>query len=312
MNGESVGAGFCERELTASRTHAPALQVLGGGPKKVTMDTVGQHVHDTMELDHPRQERIRQRVLEVVKDADTARKLQAWYPTWCKRACFQDEYLQAFNAPNVELVDTAGKGIDKISENGIVADGTSYPVDLIVWSTGYTSPTIGTPAEKCGMTVEGIAGLSMADKNNQGGLTTLHGVVSRSFPNMFWPGGPQFTLSPNQVFTLGLASSHVANIIATANKGLPLDKHAVIMPSEEGEEAWAVECMNGALLFAPNAGCTPGYFNREGAFDKIQNPEARKMMARMSMWPRGPNELTKLLRDWEAKGDLAGLEITTA
>ncbi|GAC1530077.1 MAG: hypothetical protein NVS2B4_08750 [Ramlibacter sp.] len=32
----------------------------------------------------------------------------------CKRPCYDDEYLPAFNLPNVHLVDTAGKGITEM------------------------------------------------------------------------------------------------------------------------------------------------------------------------------------------------------
>lgn len=79
-------------------------------------------------LDHPRQERIRNRVKEIVKDPATAEALQAWYPGWCKRPCFHDEYLQAFNSHNVTLVDTNGKGIDRLTPDGVIAVGKEYGV----------------------------------------------------------------------------------------------------------------------------------------------------------------------------------------
>jgi cyclohexanone monooxygenase len=39
--------------------------------------------------------------------------------------CFHDEYLPAFNRPNVHLVDTDGHGVEEITENGVVACGES-------------------------------------------------------------------------------------------------------------------------------------------------------------------------------------------
>jgi hypothetical protein len=45
------------------------------------------HVDMLYDLDQPRQERVRQRVKEIVHDTQTAENLQAWYPTWCKRPC---------------------------------------------------------------------------------------------------------------------------------------------------------------------------------------------------------------------------------
>jgi len=80
------------------------------------------------------------RVDEVVRDKDTAEKLKAWYPGWCKRPCFHDEYLQSFNKPNVTLINTNGKGLDGLSESGFLFDGREYPIDLLVLSTGYQPP----------------------------------------------------------------------------------------------------------------------------------------------------------------------------
>ena len=41
---------------------------------------------------------------------ETGEALQAWYRQLCKRPCFHDEYLQAFNSPNTQLIDTDGRG----------------------------------------------------------------------------------------------------------------------------------------------------------------------------------------------------------
>ena len=108
------------------------------------MDNVTQHIGELHALDYPRQERIRQRAAEVVKNQDTAEKLKAQYPGWCKRPCFHDEYLQAFNSPNVELVDTNGKGVDRLTEKGIQFNGKDYELDLIIFSTGFRSPILGS------------------------------------------------------------------------------------------------------------------------------------------------------------------------
>lgn len=167
---------------------APSYSALMGGNKPVSMETVAQHIGELHAMDYPRTERIRQRAAELVKDQTTAASLQAWYPTWCKRPCFHDEYLQAFNLPSVHLVDTQGKGIDRITEKGIEFQGKEYDFDLIVWGTGFRSPALGTAAGKADMDVVGRDGKSMEQVNNEGGLLTLHGVASHGFPNVFWSG----------------------------------------------------------------------------------------------------------------------------
>ena len=157
------------------------------------------------DIDAPRQDRVRQRVLGIVKDEETAKNLQAWYPTWCKRPCvsfsqsailssleanhwlpqFHDEYLQAFNSPNVKLVDTKGKGVDRITPDGIEFEGKLYDIDVLIWSTGFESGA--SPAGNADIKVTGRHGKDYEYEfaNNIG---TLHAVCSRDFPNMFWPG----------------------------------------------------------------------------------------------------------------------------
>ena len=56
---------------------------------------------------------IRGRVDTLVEDEETAQNLKAWYRQLCKRPCFHDEYLQAYNEPGTTLVDTDGKGVEQ-------------------------------------------------------------------------------------------------------------------------------------------------------------------------------------------------------
>jgi cyclohexanone monooxygenase len=76
--------------------------------------------------DFSKMERIRDRVDEIVRDPATAAALKPWYRQFCKRPCFHDDYLATFNRPNVTLVDTDGKGVDRITPDGVVALGTEY------------------------------------------------------------------------------------------------------------------------------------------------------------------------------------------
>jgi len=92
----------------------------------------------TMELaDFEKMEQIRSRVDHIVEDPLTAEALKPYYRQFCKRPCFHDEYLQTFNRPNVTLVDTGGKGIDRITERGIVANGQEFELDCIIYATGF-------------------------------------------------------------------------------------------------------------------------------------------------------------------------------
>ena len=60
---------------------------------------------------------IRARVDATVKDAATAEALKPWYRQFCKRPTFNDDYLPTFNRPNVTLVDTEGKGVERVDRD---------------------------------------------------------------------------------------------------------------------------------------------------------------------------------------------------
>ena len=64
----------------------------------------------------------RHRVEELVEDPETAEILKPYYRYICKRPCFHDEYLSAYNCPNVTLVDCPA-GLERITETGPVVSG---------------------------------------------------------------------------------------------------------------------------------------------------------------------------------------------
>ncbi|MGY9055421.1 MAG: flavin-containing monooxygenase [Alphaproteobacteria bacterium] len=82
-------------------------------------------------------EQIRGRVDAIVKDPKTAAALRPYYPYGCKRPTFHDEFLPSFNRPNVHLVDTAPIGVAEINERGVVHDGVEYPLDVLIYATGF-------------------------------------------------------------------------------------------------------------------------------------------------------------------------------
>src|SRR5436305_12293708 len=125
---------------------------------------------------------IRQRVDAIVKDPETAENLKAWCRQLCKRPCFHDEYLQAFNEPGVHLVDTGGKGVERITEHGVVASGVEYGIDCIIYASGFE---VGTPFERrAGYDVTGRNGVRLSETWADG-MVTKHGTHVHGFPNAF-------------------------------------------------------------------------------------------------------------------------------
>jgi len=250
--------------------------------------------------DFQKMEEIRRRVAATVADPTTAELLKPYYRVMCKRPTFNDEYLECFNRPNVTLVDVSeSKGVERITERGVVANGYEYEVDLIVYASGFeTSPDL---RRRTGVDVIGRGGVHY-DEHRSRGLKTLHGFATRGFPNLFSIGISQNAFSVNMTSMFDDQARHIAYIVAEA-----IARGArTVEPTEEGQNAWA------AQLTPPSTGgdggrgflksCTPGYYNNEG--------RASGGNAFLGAYPRGINAFNQLLDDWRAAGDLDGLELT--
>jgi cyclohexanone monooxygenase len=253
----------------------------------------------SMELaDFEKMEEIRRRAQEIVDDPATAEALKPWYRQFCKRPCFHDEYLQAFNRPNVTLVDTDGRGIDRITADGIVANGVDYPLDCIVFATGFE---VGTDySRRAGYEVTGRLGETLTEKW-AGGMETLHGIFSHGFPNLFImsPGQAGFTVSFPHL--LGEQATHIASIVDHA---LAADI-ATVEVTAEAERDWVQTVIEKSRISLPFLeSCTPGYYNNEG--------QPAKRAAQNSTYGGGSIEYFQILADWRDAGSFAGLELTTA
>jgi len=245
--------------------------------------------------DYEKMESVRARCDQVVKDPTTAAALKPWYNQLCKRPCFHDEYLDTFNLPNVHLIDTAGKGVDAITETGIVANGILYEIDTLIYATGFELATSWT--HRTNMEVVGRNGISITDMWKDG-ARTFHGWTTRDFPNCFWVQIVQAALSPNFLHVTGEQAEHLAYVISECQKrGVK-----TVEPTMEAEDDWVNTILKMAVLRADFlAECTPGYYNNEGT----PNPSA----AKNSSYGGGAPAFLNLLRDWRKAGNLEGLDL---
>lgn len=277
-------------------------------PVAPTPEAIGAHIAEFVALDLPQGEANRKRVDEIVKDKETAAKLKPWYPCWCKRPTFSDEYLQAFNLPNVHLVDTDGKGIESATETGVVFGGKEYPLDVLVLSTGFVSPSAGggDPALRSGIRVSGRNDLLFQDKWQTRGATTLHGILSHDFPNLFFLSPLQAGSAPNNVHMLDVQAKQIGYILGQARSR----NAAIVEATADSEEAWSTQCMSGAAWYAPISMCTPGYMTNEGQdYGKQLEPAEAMKRARASPCSGGLLSYDGMLAEWREKGDLAGVVI---
>lgn len=249
------------------------------------------------EEDFRHMERIRMRVDSVVTNPEVAEKLKAYYRWTCKRPTFHDEYLPTFNRDNVHLIDvSASKGVDRITPAGVVANGVEYPLDCLIFATGFeVSSSI---ERRYGIPVfEGRGGVSLYD-HWRSGYKTLHGIATRNFPNFFFTGSVQGGLSFNITAMFHEQTAHAAYII---RRTLDLGAKACEV-TEPAQEEWAALFRgSGDAHRAFLAECTPGYYNGDGAENfRSYYGEA---------YPGGFAEFCQLLEDWRQEGSMEGIEI---
>ena len=200
-------------------------------------------------------EQIRARVDAIVEDPATAAALKPYYPYGCKRPTFHDEYLPAFNLPHVHLVDTAPRGVSEINERGVVHDGTEYPVDVLIYATGFQWMATST----FNMIV-GREGRTLRDKWKEEGTKTFLGLHSKGFPNLFVVSGPQ---GGGGSFNFTNAIEEHGDYVVWMLDTLRQAGKDIVDVKAEHEDAYAEHCRAADELTRPLRDCIT-YYNGHG------------------------------------------------
>ncbi len=287
-----------ERDLTDDGwTHHMAKLANPEISEGMSMDDVVLMVE---ELDDLVMEEHRSRVSEIVHDQRVAESLKPYYRYLCKRPCFHDEYLPAFNRDNVTLIDSPA-GIERVTERGVVVGGKEIALDCIIYATGFEAEL--TPLPRRAMhPIIGRDGVTLADKFAEGPIT-LYGIMTSGFPNMFLMPAPglQSVVTVNYTHLAVEGAEHIAATIAMLERrGV---RFADVLP--EAEAAWTADVVRTFEDITDfMAACTPSRLNFEGDLSKV-NP-------RRGNYGAGFGDFfgyQKLLRDWRARGDFAGLRL---
>jgi len=249
------------------------------------------------ESDFEKMEEIRARTDAVVQDQQTAQALKAWYRQLCKRPCFHDEYLQAFNTPGTHLVDTDGKGVEKITETGVVVAGREYDLDCIIYASGFE---VGTPFTwRSGYELTGRDGRTLSGYWADG-MRTLHGIHVHGFPNAFM-------VQPFQA--ANLISNVPHNLVDSAATIATVIRHALdggfgaVDVTKDAEQAWLELLETGPVGTVGGPDCTPGYYNNEG-----QDSGASQFIPRG--YPYGASAYFTYIDNWRKTGTFEGLEFS--
>jgi cation diffusion facilitator CzcD-associated flavoprotein CzcO len=246
--------------------------------------------------DDEKMNEIRARVDSIVQDPTTAAALKPWYRQLCKRPCFHDEYLQAYNEPATRLVDTDGRGVELIDESGVWVGGVHYELDCLIFASGFE---VGTEqARRAGFETVGRGGRTLSE-HWADGMQSMHGIHVHGFPNLFIVGPAQgANLISNITHNLTEAGATIAAVVAHV---LEIGAEAVEV-TEPAEAAWVRLLEGSSMSFLGNPECTPGYYNNEG------KPVGRRQRLNASGYPQGPVEYFRYIDAWRSSGAFDGLE----
>ncbi|MDD9947629.1 MAG: NAD(P)/FAD-dependent oxidoreductase [Myxococcales bacterium] len=257
-----------------------------------TPETLQQAYEDA---DFEKMEQIRARVDAIVEDRDTAQKLKAWYRQFCKRPCFHDEYLQAFNTPGTQLVDTDGKGVERVTERGVVVAGIEYEVDCIIYASGFDTASRGV--DRRGFEMVGKNGTTLSEYWAET-MRSKHGTHVHGFPNAFFVQPAQgANLISNVPHNLVEAATTIAMILTHARE----HGYRRVEVSRQAEDAWVELLRSAPPRTRMLEDCTPGYYNNEG-----QTGGAAWLLG--AGYPKGAMAYFKYLQEWRSSGAFDGLE----
>ena len=250
------------------------------------------------ESDDEAMDEIRARVDAIVEDPATAEALKPWYNQLCKRPCFHDEYLQAFNEPGVRLIDTDGAGVERIDETGVWVGGVHHPVDCLIFASGFE---VGTAqARRSGYETVGRNGVTLTDRWEDG-MQSLHGIHVRNFPNFFVVGFAQgANLISNATHNLVESATAIGSVIGHAMRV----GAAEVEVSESAEREWVEMIEGGPRPVFGKPDCTPGYYNNEGG------PIGRRERLNIGGYALGPVAYFEYMDRWRGSGEFEGLEFS--
>ena len=172
---------------------------------------------------------IASKIRELVHDPATAEKLIPRDHRYGeKRPPYVAGYFEAFNRPNVSLVDLRATPIVRVTEVGIETTDGLRELDVIVWATGFD---FGTGA-MLRMGIRGRDGVALSEHWAEG-PTTFLGLQTHGFPNLFFPGGPHAAAGNNPRYN-GDQVDFVTDVLVQArDRGCD-----VVEVTVEAEDRW--------------------------------------------------------------------------
>jgi len=170
---------------------------------------------------------VRDKIRARVKDPAVAEKLAPKdHPFGSKRVPLETEYYEAYNRPNVLLVDVKESSIERITPTGIKTRDQEYEFDVIIYATGFDAITGAVTR----IDIRGEGGQSLREKWTKGPRTML-GMQSAGFPNFF--------MAINSAFcNYTVCAESIVEWITAAIRYVRNNGYSRIAPAVGAEDAW--------------------------------------------------------------------------
>lgn len=174
---------------------------------------------------------VRDKICETVSRPEVAQALLPHdHPLGTKRICVDTDYYETFNRDNVALVDLRNAPIERVTETGLRVAGQDYPLDAIVFATGFDAMTGALNA----VDIAGRDGRLLRQEWAAGPRTYL-GLMSAGFPNLFMVTGPG---SPSVLSNVIVSIEQHVDWIAACIAHLREAGAATIEPETKAQDDW--------------------------------------------------------------------------
>ena len=187
---------------------------------------------------------IKKKIRAIVRDPKTAAVLaDIDHPYAAKRPPIDTDYFETFNRDNVTLVDLRAEPIERITPAGIRTRAREYPLDILVFATGFDAMT--GPLLRMG--VRGRGGLELGEAWREGPKTYL-GLQMPGFPNLFTVTGPG---SPSVLTNMPVAIEQHVEWITDCISWMRAHGIERCEPTAQAAERWSEhvnEAANATLL----------------------------------------------------------------
>jgi cation diffusion facilitator CzcD-associated flavoprotein CzcO len=186
---------------------------------------------------------VREKLHEIVRDPDTARKLTPDTVVGCKRLCVDSGYWATFNHPHVHLVDLRETPIEEVTPRGIRTSAGHHDLDVLIYATGFDAMT----GALMRIDIRGRRGRTLQEAWAAGPRTYL-GLAVEGFPNLFTITGPG---SPSVLTNMLVSIQQHVEWIADCIGYLDEHGHTTIEATREAQDEWVdfVNSVAGYTLF---------------------------------------------------------------